>query len=154
MTNNREKNLICVLLLAAGCSSGGYRGSGGATVVAPKAYVGLFGDSALAVIDTGSNRLIRTIAIPAGPHGLVITPDGAKVFVSSDGASTVSVVDTATDAVVASIEGGRRSGISSIARRPSSSTGGSCTRCRCSCSAPTGSRSRAASSRWVGCERR
>jgi YVTN family beta-propeller protein len=36
----------------------------------------------------------------------VVTPDGRKVYVSSDGASTVSVIDTATDRVVASIEVG------------------------------------------------
>src|SRR6476660_1435421 len=78
----------------------------GATAAAPKAYVGLFKDDAVAVIDTAQNRVVSTIAVPKGPHGLVITPDGRKVYVSSDGASTVSVIDTATDRVVASIEVG------------------------------------------------
>jgi YVTN family beta-propeller protein len=72
----------------------------------PKAYVGLFKDDAVAVIDTAQNRVISTIPVPKGPHGLVITPDGRKVYVSSDGASTVSVIDTATDKVVAAIEVG------------------------------------------------
>src|SRR5207248_119785 len=40
-------------------------------------------------------------------HGLVITPDGEEVFVSSDGASTVSVIDTATDQVETSVEVGQ-----------------------------------------------
>jgi YVTN family beta-propeller protein len=71
-----------------------------------KAYVGLFKDNAVAVVDTGTNRVLRTITIPAGPHGLVVTRDGRKVYVSSDGASTVSVIDTATDRVVGSIEVG------------------------------------------------
>jgi YVTN family beta-propeller protein len=35
-----------------------------------------------------------------------MTPDGRKVYVSSDGASTVSVIDTATDSVVGRIEVG------------------------------------------------
>jgi YVTN family beta-propeller protein len=74
---------------------------------APKAYVGLFKDNAVAVLDTDSRQVLRTIPVPAGPHGLVITPDGAKVFVSSDGASTVSVIDTATDQVVDSIDVGQ-----------------------------------------------
>ena len=52
-----------------------------------KAYVGLFGDNAVAVIDTATNTLLTTIPIPAGPHGLVITPDGATVYASSDGDS-------------------------------------------------------------------
>jgi len=73
---------------------------------APKAYVGLFKDDAVAVIDTAQNKVLGTIAVPKGPHGLVATPDGRKVYVSSDGASTVSVIDSATDRVVASLEVG------------------------------------------------
>jgi len=72
----------------------------------PKAYVGLFKDDAVAVIDTVQNKVLSTIAVPKGPHGLVVTPDGRKVYVSSDGASTVSVIDTAADRVVASIDVG------------------------------------------------
>ena len=56
-----------------------------AAVAAPKAYVGLFKDDAVAVIDTTQNRVVATIPVPKGPHGLVVTPDGRKVYVSSDG---------------------------------------------------------------------
>src|SRR5215813_2627442 len=73
---------------------------------APKAYVGLFKDDAVAVIDTAQNKVVNTISVPKGPHGLVVTPDGRKVYVSSDGASTVSVIDTGSDRVIASIEVG------------------------------------------------
>ena len=73
---------------------------------APKAYVGLFKDNAVAVLDTSSHRVLRTIPVPLGPHGLAMTPDGRKIYVSSDGASTVSVIDTTTDRVVDSIEVG------------------------------------------------
>ncbi len=73
---------------------------------APKAYVGVFKDDAVAVIDTAQNKVIGTIAVPKGPHGLVVTPDGRKVYVSGDGASAVSVIDTASDRVVASIDVG------------------------------------------------
>ena len=41
---------------------------------APKAYVGLFKDDAVAVIDTAQNKVLSTIAVPKGPHGLVVTP--------------------------------------------------------------------------------
>src|SRR4029077_19145514 len=54
---------------------------------APKGYVGLFKDDAGAVIDPAQNKVVGTISVPKGPHGLVITPDGRKVYVSSDGAS-------------------------------------------------------------------
>src|SRR5439155_21077510 len=73
---------------------------------APKAYVGLFKDDAVAVIDTVQNKVLGTILVPKGPHGLVVTPDGRKVYVSSDGAATVSVIDTAADRVSASIDVG------------------------------------------------
>jgi YVTN family beta-propeller protein len=80
--------------------------AGSAAAARPKAYVGLFKDDAVAVIDTSQNRVVATVPVPKGPHGLVVTPDGSKVYVSSDGASTVSVIDTATDKIVASIDVG------------------------------------------------
>ncbi len=72
-----------------------------------KAYVGVFKDNAVAVIDTGAHRVLGTIPVPPGPHGLAITPDGRKVYVSSDGASTVSIIETATDTVVRTVEVGK-----------------------------------------------
>jgi YVTN family beta-propeller protein len=77
-----------------------------AQTLASKAYVGLFGDNAVAVIDTASNQVKKTIPIPTGPHGLVIAPDGKWVYASSDGDSVVSVISTATDEVTASIDVG------------------------------------------------
>jgi len=59
------------------------------------------------VIDTGTNKVLSTIPIPAGPHGLVITADGHWVYASSDGDSKVSVIDTTTDTVTATIEVGK-----------------------------------------------
>jgi YVTN family beta-propeller protein len=73
----------------------------------PKAYIGLFKDNAVAVLDTASNQLLTTIPIPTGPHGLVITPDGRWVYVSSDGDSKVSLIDTQMDKVVNTIEVGK-----------------------------------------------
>jgi YVTN family beta-propeller protein len=80
--------------------------AGSAAAAGPKAYVGLFKDDAVAVIDTSQNRVVATIPVPKGPHGLVLTPDGRKAYVSSDGASTVSVIDTASDKIVATIDVG------------------------------------------------
>src|SRR4051812_26044320 len=65
----------------------------------PKAYVGLFKENAVAVLDTASGTVTSKIAVPTGPHGVAATPDGKKVYVSSDGATTVSVIDTATDSI-------------------------------------------------------
>ena len=100
----RVAALLWVLALMGG---GWVVGTGSLSAAgAPKAYVGLFKDDAVAVIDTAQNKVLSTITVPKGPHGLVVTPDGRKVYVSSDGASTVSVIDTATDRVVASIDVG------------------------------------------------
>jgi YVTN family beta-propeller protein len=74
---------------------------------APKAYVGLFKDNAVAVLDTSTNSVLSTIPVPTGPHGLVVTPDGRWVYVSSDGDSKVSVIDTMTDKVANTIEVGQ-----------------------------------------------
>jgi YVTN family beta-propeller protein len=76
----------------------------GAAADAPKAYVGVFQDDAVAVIDTSRHQVVATIAVPRGPHGVAITPDGRKVYVSSDGASTVSVIDTSADRAVAPVD--------------------------------------------------
>jgi len=84
-----------------------YTAPASAQSMAPKAYIGLFKDDAVAVFDTANQRVTKTISIPPGPHGLVVTPDGGQVFVSSDGDSTVSVIDTHTDEVVDSIEVGK-----------------------------------------------
>jgi YVTN family beta-propeller protein len=97
----RVATVLWMLALMSGWAAGpGSPSAAGA----PKAYVGLFKDDAVAVIDTAQNKVLGTIAVPKGPHGLVVTPDGRKVYVSSDGASTVSVIDSATDRVVASLE--------------------------------------------------
>ncbi len=98
---------VAALLWVLALMGGGVVGTGSLSAAgAPKAYVGLFKDDAVAVIDTAQNKVLSTIAVPKGPHGLVVTPDGRKVYVSSDGASTVSVIDTAADRVVASIDVG------------------------------------------------
>ena len=80
----------------------GFRGATGS----PKAYVALYNDSAVAVVDTGPNRLLGYIPVPLGPHGLAVTPDGSKLYVSSDEVSMVSIIDTTIDRVVASIDVG------------------------------------------------
>src|SRR6266705_5361541 len=98
---------VAALLWVLALMGGWVVGTGSLSAAgAPKAYVGLFKDDAVAVLDTAQNKVLGTIAVPKGPHGLVVTPDARKVYVSTDGASTVSVIDTATDRVVTSIEVG------------------------------------------------
>jgi YVTN family beta-propeller protein len=58
------------------------------------AYVGLFGDNALGIVDVGAGKVLATIPVTA-PDGMAITPDGAKVYVSSNDSGSVAVIDTA-----------------------------------------------------------
>ena len=85
-----------LLILAAGCAA-----------AAPKAYVGNFTDNTVSVVDTAAGRVIATVPIAAGPHGMTATPDGRLVYVASDGSNVVSVIDTATDKVTRTIEVGK-----------------------------------------------
>jgi len=55
-----------------------------ALAAGPKAYAGIFKDNTVAVLDTATNAVIGKIPVPAGPHGIVATPDGRRVYVSSD----------------------------------------------------------------------
>jgi len=82
-------------------------GRGCATSARSESLRGLFKDNAVGVLDTSTDQVLSTIAVPAGPHGIVITPDGRWVYISSDGASTVSVIDTSRDTISNSIEVGQ-----------------------------------------------
>ena len=93
--------LAAVLTLVVCIVSGGRVGPRAtAATVAPKAYIGLYGENAIGVLDTASGRLLRTIKVPDGPEAVIVSPDGGRVYVSSEDATQVSVIDTATDAVV------------------------------------------------------
>src|SRR5262245_65861404 len=48
----------------------------GEAAAAPKAYVGLFKDNAIAVLDPDTNRVQGAIPVPQGPHGSVLRPYG------------------------------------------------------------------------------
>jgi YVTN family beta-propeller protein len=78
-----------------------------AAAAAPKAYVGNFKDNTLSVIDTAKGKVLSTIPVAAGPHGMGISPDGRWLYVTGDASSTISVVDTTTDRVAKTIEVGK-----------------------------------------------
>jgi YVTN family beta-propeller protein len=79
-----------------------------ATAAQPaKAYVGNFKDNTVSVIDTDAGKVVATVPVAAGPHGMAITQDGRAVYVSGDGSSSLDVIDTATDKVVKTINVGK-----------------------------------------------
>ncbi|MEZ5355575.1 MAG: bifunctional YncE family protein/alkaline phosphatase family protein [Bryobacteraceae bacterium] len=60
----------------------------------------------VAVFDTASSKLITRIPVQASPYDVVISADGATVYVSNWGSDSVSVIDTATNRVTGTIEVG------------------------------------------------
>ncbi|HEV2438826.1 MAG TPA: hypothetical protein VGX97_02025 [bacterium] len=70
-----------------------------------KAYVALFDDSKIAIVDTRTNQILGYIPL-LGPHDLVAGPDGHTIYVSSEGLPTVSVIDARTEGIVATIRVG------------------------------------------------
>jgi YVTN family beta-propeller protein len=79
----------------------------GLAAAAPKAYIGNFADNTVSVLDTASAKIVATIPVAQGPHGMAMSRDGRTVFVTGDGSSSMSVIDTATDKVVKTLEVGK-----------------------------------------------
>jgi YVTN family beta-propeller protein len=67
---------------------GGFGGGGGVGVVS--------------VIDTVTNAVIDTVTVGFSPFGVVVTPDGSKVYVANS-SGTVAVIETVTNAVIAKV---------------------------------------------------
>jgi YVTN family beta-propeller protein len=74
---------------------------------AVKAYVSNFKDNSVSVIDTDTGKVVATVPVTAGPHGMAITQDGRTVYVSGDGSSSLDVIDTASNKVVKTINVGK-----------------------------------------------
>ncbi len=75
-----------------------------------KAYVTNFGDTTVSVINTSTDTVVATINVGgASVKGVAFTPDGTKAYVTrggGTGAGSISVIDTATNAVAATITAG------------------------------------------------
>ena len=74
----------------------------------PYAYIPNVYDNNVTVFDTETFSIVPSSPIPVGtwPHGVSACPDGKKVYVSNWSEATVSVIDTATMTVVATIATG------------------------------------------------
>jgi len=62
------------------------------------------------VIDTDDLKVLKVIDLPEGsrPMSVKVSPDGKRVYVSDGRAGTVSVLDTHTHALLATIKVGQR----------------------------------------------
>ncbi len=76
-----------------------------------RAYVTHGDDGAagqLSVIDTATKTVLNTLAVGNFPVGVTVSPNGQTVYAGSNGDDTVSVIDTTTFAVTATIPRRRR----------------------------------------------
>jgi YVTN family beta-propeller protein len=64
-------------------------------------------DDTVSVIEVAIGRVIDTIRTGRGAHGVAVSADGSRVFVTNIADSTVSVIDAATREVVATYPVGR-----------------------------------------------
>jgi YVTN family beta-propeller protein len=65
-----------------------------------KVYVSSDGASTVSVIDTQTDKIVRSIEVGPNPHGLAISPDGRQVLVGAFGTNQVLLIDTSTDQIV------------------------------------------------------
>ena len=61
-----------------------------------RGFVANIGSGSVTVVDFEAGRKIRDIATGDGAEGIAVSPDGTKVWVSNRSADTLSVIDTTT----------------------------------------------------------
>jgi len=57
------------------------------------------------VISIPTNTVVTTIPVGTQPHGVAVTPDGAFAYVSNFYENSASVIDTASNTVVDTVQG-------------------------------------------------
>ena len=62
----------------------------------------------VAVLDASSLSLTTTIPVGQRPWGLVVSPDGKKLYAANGPSNDVSVIDADTMKVVATVKAGTR----------------------------------------------
>ncbi len=72
---------------------------GGHSLLQSRGVVGSGGSSA----STGTPLLVAAIKVGGVPNGVAVTPDGRRLYATDRRSSRVSVIDTATNAVIATI---------------------------------------------------
>ncbi|MFN2480213.1 MAG: bifunctional YncE family protein/alkaline phosphatase family protein [Pyrinomonadaceae bacterium] len=63
----------------------------------PKVYVSCWNDESVAVVEAGSRKLVRRIAVGSHPTAMIFNADRKRLYVVNSNADSVSVIDTATD---------------------------------------------------------
>jgi YVTN family beta-propeller protein len=82
------------------------------------AYVTLLTANSVAVVKTSSNKVVKTIKLPAGPQTAETTPDGKEVWAGSSFSGEVWVVSTSSQQVTRQIPVPDSGPVSSISFTP------------------------------------
>jgi YVTN family beta-propeller protein len=69
-------------------------------------YVALYNADQVAIIDTDSLSVVKTLTVGNAPWGVAVGVEGAYVFVTNSGSNTVSLIDTGTQTVSATYSTG------------------------------------------------
>lgn len=93
-------NKVATKVLVGGCPTG--------VAITPdgtRAYVTQANANSVAVMETSSNTVLTKVPVGIAPSGIAITPDGTRVYVPSVGMGTsaVSVLDTSSNSVAATV---------------------------------------------------
>jgi len=70
--------------------------SGSRAVVNP---AGIASTGTVSVIDLASSKVTKEIEVDLHPCGMVLSPDGARLYVANANSDTISLIDTASDVV-------------------------------------------------------
>jgi YVTN family beta-propeller protein len=74
-----------------------------AVTASDKMYVVLAGSDDVSVLDVAKRMKVAHVAVGLNPRGIALTPDESLAFITNSLGGTASVIDTATDSVVATI---------------------------------------------------
>jgi YVTN family beta-propeller protein len=59
----------------------------------------------VSVINTSNNTVVATVTVGTKPDGVVVSPDGSRVYVPNNGSDSVSVINTLNNTVVDTVTG-------------------------------------------------
>ena len=63
-----------------------------------------YNSTSVSAIDTAARKVVATVAVGRDPVDVAITPNGAFAFVTNEADNTVSVIATATNTVVDTVQ--------------------------------------------------
>src|ERR1700739_1890689 len=68
---------------------------------APLAYVPNEGGASVSVIDTASDKVVKTFKVGTRPRGVAVSLDGTKLYISEQNNNSLLTVDTASGETIA-----------------------------------------------------